>query len=173
MQNWPLPCVTLAANVFAHLAVCNASSSGSRTTGFRLPISAYTGIGSLRLLTSEINAIPPEYEPVNPTALIKGCLTNSIPAVNPSSKIIEKKPWGKWHFSPANKIASATNLLVSGCPLCALTITGQPAAKADMVSPPATEKANGKLLAPKTTTEPTATFIFLISVRTAFAASFL
>jgi len=37
------------------------------------------------------------------------------------------------------------------------TITGQPAARALAVSPPAVEKANGKLLAPKTTTGPSAT----------------
>jgi hypothetical protein len=35
-----------------------------------------------------------------------------------------------------------------------LAITGQPAASAEAVSPPATEKASGKLLAPKTTTGP-------------------
>ena len=47
--------------------------------------------------------------------------------------------------------------LVWGCAGCALTTTGQPAAKADAVSPPGTEKANGKLLAPKTATGPTGT----------------
>jgi len=37
-----------------------------------------------------------------------------------------------------------------------LTITGQPAASAEAVSPPATENANGKLLAPNTATGPSA-----------------
>jgi hypothetical protein len=35
-----------------------------------------------------------------------------------------------------------------------LTTTGQPAASAEAVSPPATEKANGKLLAANTATTP-------------------
>jgi hypothetical protein len=35
-----------------------------------------------------------------------------------------------------------------------LSTTGQPAAKADAVSPPATENASGKLLAPNTATGP-------------------
>ena len=47
-------------------------------------------------------------------------------------------------------MAFATNLEVPGCASCAFTTTGQPAAKAEAVSPPATENANGKLLAPKT-----------------------
>ncbi len=44
--------------------------------------------------------------------------------------------------------------LFPGCAGCALTMTGLPAASADAVSPPATEKARGKLLAPKTATGP-------------------
>ncbi len=44
--------------------------------------------------------------------------------------------------------------LVPGCAWCAFTITGLPAAKAAAVSPPATENASGKLLAPKTATGP-------------------
>jgi len=38
-----------------------------------------------------------------------------------------------------------------------LTITGQPAASADAVSPPQTLNANGKLLAAKTSTGPSGT----------------
>ena len=45
--------------------------------------------------------------------------------------------------------------LVPGCAAWAFTMTGFPAARADAVSPPATEKASGKLLAPKTATGPT------------------
>ena len=41
-----------------------------------------------------------------------------------------------------------------GCALWALKTTGQPAASAEAVSPPAVEKASGKLLAPKTATGP-------------------
>ena len=42
-------------------------------------------------------------------------------------------------------------------------MTGQPAASAEAVSPPATEKAKGKLLAPNTATGPIATFLNLRS----------
>ncbi len=51
-------------------------------------------------------------------------------------------------------MAWPTKSQVFGWAGCALKTTGQPAAKADRVSPPATEKANGKLLAPKTTVGP-------------------
>jgi hypothetical protein len=47
-----------------------------------------------------------------------------------------------------------TSSLVPGCAGCALTTTGLPPASADAVSPPATEKARGKLLAPNTATGP-------------------
>ena len=45
---------------------------------------------------------------------------------------------------------------VPGWAECAFTTTGQPAASADAVSPPATENASGKLLAPNTATGPSA-----------------
>ena len=51
-------------------------------------------------------------------------------------------------------MASATRVDVCKCAGCAFTITGQPAAKALAVSPPAVEYAKGKLLAPNTTTGP-------------------
>ena len=60
-------------------------------------------------------------------------------------------------------IAEATNSPVPACIGCDLTITGQPAAKAAAVSPPAVEYANGKLLAPKTTIGPRGINIFLKS----------
>ena len=51
-------------------------------------------------------------------------------------------------------MAWPTSSAVPGWALWALTITGQPAANAEAVSPPATENANGKLLAPNTATGP-------------------
>jgi hypothetical protein len=56
-------------------------------------------------------------------------------------------------------MARATNSDVPGCAGCAFTTIGQRAASADAVSPPATEKASGKLLAPKTATGPKGTSI--------------
>ena len=55
--------------------------------------------------------------------------------------------------------ADATISPVAMCIEWLFTITGHPAAKADAVSPPAVEKANGKLLDPKTTTGPNGTSI--------------
>ena len=61
--------------------------------------------------------------------------------------------------APAASRAAETTAAVRtdncGCPEWAFTITEQPAARADAVSPPATEKANGKLLAAKLSTGPT------------------
>jgi hypothetical protein len=48
---------------------------------------------------------------------------------------------------------------VAGCDGCAFTTTGQPAASAEAVSPPGTENASGKLLAPNTATGPSGTSI--------------
>ena len=65
-----------------------------------------------------------------------------------------KTPAGKPQEATALEIAELTKSPVLGCAGCALKITGQPAASAEIVSPPATEKAKGKLLAPKTATGP-------------------
>ena len=62
-------------------------------------------------------------------------------------------------------MARPTSSEVPGWASCALTTTGQPAARADAVSPPATEKANGKLLAPNTATGPSGTLRWRISGR--------
>ncbi len=81
-------------------------------------------------------------------------------------------------FFAAVIIASATIAEVPGCAGCPLKITGQPEAKAEAVSPPATEKASGKLLAPKTATGPMGMSICLISdfgtgIRSGIAVSIL
>ena len=52
-----------------------------------------------------------------------------------------------------------------------LTTTGQPAASAEAVSPPAVEKASGKLLAPKTATGPSGTIRWRMSARGSGARS--
>ena len=66
-------------------------------------------------------------------------------------------------FSAAFITAVAINSPVPACIGCDFTSTGQPAAKAAAVSPPAVENAKGKLLAPKTTTGPIGKLSFLIS----------
>src|SRR5690625_7483932 len=65
-----------------------------------------------------------------------------------------KTPSGIAVFSAACRMALVTSSFVPGCDSWAFTITGQPAASAEAVSPPAVENARGKLLAPKTTTGP-------------------
>ncbi len=67
---------------------------------------------------------------------------------------MEKTPIGKPRAVTALPIAVAISSDVPGCPGWALTITGQPAANAEAVSAPATENANGKLLAAQTATGP-------------------
>jgi hypothetical protein len=89
---------------------------------------------------------------------------------------MENTPSGIPHFSAALDIAWPTNALVPGCALCAFTITGFPPASAEAVSPPAVEKASGKLLAAKTTTGPIGTNIrrmsgFGIGLRSGCAVS--
>lgn len=66
-------------------------------------------------------------------------------------------------FFAARVMSCATKVDVSACAGCAFTITGQPAANAQAVSPPAVENAKGKLLDPKTTTGPSGIMYFLIS----------
>ena len=63
---------------------------------------------------------------------------------------------GKPHAATAAWIALPASSEVPGWAGCALASTGQPAASAEAVSPPATENASGKLLAPNTATGPSA-----------------
>ena len=62
-------------------------------------------------------------------------------------------------------MARPTISLVPGWALWALKTTGQPAARAEAVSPPAVEKARGKLEAPNTATGPTGILRWRISTR--------
>ena len=83
-----------------------------------------------------------------------GCCTSALPTVTPASNNMENTPAGKPSAFTASARITATSSLVPGCAGCAFTTTGQPAASAEAVSPPATENASGKLLAPKTATGP-------------------
>ena len=67
--------------------------------------------------------------------------------------------------STARPIARATSSPVRGWAGWPLTTTGQPAASAEAVSPPAVEKASGKLLAPKTATGPSGIWRCRMSAR--------
>ena len=123
-------------------------------TGLVLLISANTGMGSGRAAATSISALPPFRDPVNPTAFTSGCLTSAMPTLLPESNKSEKTPSGKPHSRTLSSNSWPTSSLVPGCAGCAFTITGLPAASAEAVSPPATEKASGKLLAPKIATGP-------------------
>ena len=74
-------------------------------------------------------------------------------------------------FATARVIARATRTPVRGWAGWPLTTTGQPAASAEAVSPPAVEKASGKLLAPKTATGPSGTIRWRMSARGSGARS--
>ncbi|MNL32951.1 hypothetical protein D3C87_1548350 [compost metagenome] len=130
-----------------------------------LLISAYTGMGSRRWLAMLTSARPPWREPVNPTALMAGCATSASPMVRPAPISRENTPSGMPVRCAAFCTARPTSSDVPRCALCALTITGAPAASADAVSPPATENARGKLLAPNTATGPSGTFAWRKSAR--------
>ncbi len=66
-------------------------------------------------------------------------------------------PSGAPTLPAARTSAACTATDSAGCELCALATTGQPAAIAAAVSPPATENANGKLDAPNIAIGPTGT----------------
>lgn len=92
-------------------------------------------------------------EPVNAPARIRSSCSSSTPFCCPSMS------WNTPDGIPAPSSASATIAAVrrdsSGCPECAFTTTGHPAASAAAESPPATENANGKFDAAKFSTGPT------------------
>ncbi len=111
-------------------------------------------MGSGRRTAKSIRALPAGMDPVKATAFTSGCCTSLAPTSVPESNKRENTPSGKPWSRTASRMARPTSSLVPGWAGCALTITGFPAAKEEAVSPPATEKASGKLLAPKTTTGP-------------------
>ncbi len=151
---WPPNRVKELCSPAATAGPRSARAPGSTKTGLVLPISAYTGMGALRRAAMSISARPPRNDPVKPTAFTSGCCTRAEPISRPWSNSSEKTPPGR----PDSRTASVTiwpvSSLAPGCAGCALTSTGLPPASAEAVSPPATEKARGKLLAPKTTTGP-------------------
>ena len=81
-----------------------------------------------------------------------GSVTSCLPASKPDTRA--NVPAGAPTEASASMTICAVRADSSGWPGCALTTTGEPAARAAAVSPPATEKANGKLLAAYTATGP-------------------
>ena len=130
---------------------------GRRKIGFEDPISAYTGIGSGRIAAASKSVRPARSDPVKPAARMRGCVTSVMPISGAAPCTMEKTPSGIRVSRAAVRRASAASSEVPGCAGCALTTTGQPAARAETVSPPATENASGKLDAPKTATGPIGT----------------
>ena len=157
VHSWPPKLATEAVSPSA-IASARASSAASVTTrGLTLPISANTGIGAGRAAARSYNARPPASEPVKPTAAIPGSSTRVSPTSAPADCTRAKAPSGRPAPVSAARTSRATTSLVPGWEGCPLTTTGQPAASADAVSPPATEKASGKFDAPKTATGPSGT----------------
>ena len=103
-----------------------------------------------------IRIFPTFPDPVNPIAVISGWLAIQcvISGFVPSTKA-KMSGESPTFLSPATTAACIARQ-VFGCEGCALTTTGQPAARADALSPPITENANGKLLAAKIPATPKA-----------------
>lgn len=139
------------------VAARSLAAAGVTTTGLRLDSSPKKGTGSGRCSMIRSRACPPPSDPVNPTARIAGCATRAAPAARPYT--MPNVPAGAPTAAKAFDMISKQSRAVAGWALCAFTTTGQPAASADAVSPPGTEKASGKLLAPNTATGPSGTSI--------------
>src|SRR5579864_2156253 len=107
------------------------------------------------------SASPPAVDPVNPAAATAGCRSSLSPACTPWTR--PNVPAGAPADASAPATISAVRAAVTGCPSCAFTTTGQPAARAEAVSPPATENANGKFDAANTAAGPTGRVIRLTS----------
>ncbi len=155
VQNWPAPRVGEPTKASARASAPFARASGHRNTGLTLLISANTGIGTGRSDASLSRASPPRLEPVKPTAMTRGSCTSAWPRARSGPEISENTPSGSPASRTAASIAAPASALVPGCAGWPRTSTGQPAASAAAVSPPATENASGKLLAPNTATGPT------------------
>src|SRR4029078_13198129 len=87
-------------------------------------------------------------DPVNRTAAMAGWVTSDRPASSPYTTANVPPATPCWASAAA--MTSPHRADRPGWRGWALTTTGQPAASALAVSPPATENANGKLLAAKT-----------------------
>ena len=114
-------------------------------------------MGRGRAFASACKAAPPEVEPVKAPAAMAGWRMSVTPTSRPPPCTMPIKAEGKpWSFNTfcANACTRLDNIK---WPVWALTTTGQPAAKAEAVSPPNTENANGKLLAENMATGPKGT----------------
>src|SRR5262245_26159442 len=89
-------------------------ASGRIKIGFRLLISAKTGIGSGRAAAVSNRDRPAVLEPVKPTARVMGWLTNAKPIILPLPWSIENTPRGRLQAVTALQIAAATNSEVPG-----------------------------------------------------------
>ncbi len=120
----------------------SAAAASVTTTGFREPSSPWKGIGTGRAAAASNSARPPRTDPVKPAAATSGCLISSTPASKPWTR--PTTPSGMSCRAAARRSILATYSDRAGWSGWALTTTGQPAARALAVSPPATEKAKGK-----------------------------
>ena len=80
VQNCPAPMVSDPAHPAPIRAPRAAAAAGSTNIGLVEPSSPQNGIGSSRPMARSKSARPPESEPVNPTALIAGCVTSACAA---------------------------------------------------------------------------------------------
>ena len=134
------------------------AAPGSTTHGLTEPSSPKNGIGTGRSAQIRARARPPAVDPVNPAAASAGWPSSRRPGLHPVHQR-ERTRRGPGRGQRRCALISAVTSEVTGWASCALTTTGQPAASAEAVSPPATENANGKLDAANTATGPTGRLI--------------
>ena len=79
-------------------------------------ISAYTGIGSGRPAAAATSAVPPERDPVKPTALMRGSVTSAVPRARPDPKSSEKVPARK--SSAGNRVGDRLGHQFRGPGVC-------------------------------------------------------
>lgn len=145
VQNCPAPMLIELPRPAPICSARSAAAASVTTTGLSEPSSPWKGIGAGRAAAASNSARPPRIEPVKPAAETSGCLTSSTPASKPWTTV--RTSSGRPCCAAALRRSEAQSSEVAGWSGCALTTTGQPAARALAVSPPGTEKASGKLLA--------------------------
>ena len=157
VQNWPAPSVIDPARPVPISPPRSSAAARVTTSGLAAPSSPKKGIGTDRALARSHSARPAATEPVKPAALTAGASTSATPASKPKTRL--RVPSGASQRRAPRSSAAKVAALVAGWAGWAFTTTGHPAARADAVSPPGTEKAKGKLELPYTATTPSGTLI--------------
>ncbi len=140
-------------------------ASGSRNIGLTEPSSPKKGIGSGRCAQRLNRARPPPSEPVKADSLDQRMRDQRFTDLAVTTLNETEHALGHAGLDEGGMNGLGDDLAGPGWAEWPFTTTGQPAARAAAVSPPAVEKARGKLDAPKTATGPIGRCISRISGR--------